>query len=593
MIGCGPFPRGSRLAFVLLAGAAWLPATAIAQTPTQVPDEAQASALRRLQALEQQIQARQAELEAYRAELIVLRRQLTPGQPVARQPPANYGICRLSNMAEVDHAFLNPSALPRCIQPVAGSVAPALPQGPPEAGYDADSAAQLAVSSPNRPRITPGISTVLEFANRGRANVTLTHPIIYRTIRYRERPPEGHAGNEFLGFRPQLLTISAGLSVPIVKDESNFLSLARRPDAADIDVLSGTTVRLGVDFFNFRDNNREQSIVRLARFLWRARRACTTERARELPPGPAMTQDQFFGLYGLVRTATGHDEWKSGGTPAADANRDACSGMSLVNFVLETESDGQGGSQFKRAAFAADYQATFWEEPQAAIPHWGLGGSIEYGTTDFRYRQGSLLIGPNSATPPRLTLALDRTMPLAAQQTETQDDWRIQAYGAFFISNSHARRPPIGRMYTPGVMLVGAASYLSAHQFRPGAADVSVCPLPGQANPNDLSIGCSSVNIDRPYFRDGITLSGELRTQFFNVPVLRILGFAPRYSHRLSDGRQSFELPVYLMPNAAGWGSAGIRYRRQWDGTDLLGNPEITTSEISVFLSGAINFRGN
>jgi hypothetical protein len=585
----GSFQRRPRLALALLA-AAFSPATALAQDPPQTPDQA-ATALQRLQALEQRIQARQVELDRDRAELESLRRELTPVRPLPVQAASNHGTCHMRNLEDFNQALLDPSPLSRCIRPPAGSSAPAIAQGPP--ATETGLGDRLTNPVPDRPRIAPGISTILEFANRGRASVTYTHPVIYRSVRYTGTEEASDPGNQLVSFRPQLLTISAGLNVPIVKDESNFLSITRRTERADIDVLSGTTLRLGFDFFSFHRYDRDQSIIRLTRFLWRARRDCVTARAREMSQSPSLTQDQFFGLYGLKRHPIGHDDWKREGAPVTNATRDVCSGTNLIDFVLETEGDGQGGSQFKRAPLAADYQAAFWEEPQTAIPEWGFGGSIEYGTTDFKYRQGSLLIGPDSNTPPRITLAPDRTMALAASQTDTEDDWKVQVYGAYFLASRHARRPPIGRIYSPGVMFVGSATYLSAHQFRPGASEVSFCPLPGPANPNVLSIGCSAINIDRPYLRDGVTLSGELRTQFNNVPMLGVFGLAPRYSRRLTDSRQSFELPIYLSANAKGWGSAGIRFRRQWDGLDLLGNEEVTTNEISIFLSSAINFRGN
>ncbi len=595
-----PCQRFRKLTLILFAGTLCMPVAAVAQNSPS--SDQVAAALQRLQALERQIEAKQAELEAYRAELRTLRRQLAPaqvassdqpgvappeqGQPAAEAEPAS-GICSMANAEDLNQALLIPSALSECVRPPEGTTEPALARAARQA--ERERVSDIDNPAPDRPRIAPGISTTLEFANRGRASVTYTHPVHYRSVVY-EEIPRGRFGrgpqltDRFIEFRPQLMTISAGLNVPIVKDVSNFVSVERREDRSDIDVLSGTTLRLGFDFFSFRTLDREQSLTRLVQFLWRARAACARDRGIQ-----AGNETAFFARYGLRRRLAHRDDWTSEGAVVQPANGDRCSGADLIGYVLELEHDGQGGSRFKRAPFATEYQAAFWEEPRTAIPRWGFGASIEYGTTDFKYRQGSLLIGPDMSDPPRITLSLDRTMPLAESQTDTEDDWKIQVYGAFFIPFPHADRPPIGRPHNPGVMLVGSATYLSAHQFRTGAGDVSFCP-PVAAGA--LSTGCTTINIDRPYIRDGITLSGELRTQFFNVPVIRVLGFAPRYGHRLADGRQELDLPVYLSPNTDGWGSAGIRYRRQWDGIDLLGNPEPTRSEISVFLTGAINFRG-
>ena len=562
---------------------ALLPQPALAQTGEAAdPSEAM---MERIEALEGALARGQAELNALRSEVEGLRQAAARARPrPVPAPPALANaapICRMNSGADMAAAFADPRNLPDCIpRPSANRGTARIPaftgaaQGTPSSAQGQAAALASAVSQPlpDRPNLAPGIAATLEFSNKGRASVTYTHPVRYRNVATRQ--------GDFHSFRPQLLTLSGGVSVPLTDGEGRLFGITERDDREDADIFSGAAVRLGVDFVSFRPIERLPSFVRAGGFLHRAHQQCASATGVE-----PMEEGRFLERYGLERI---DGNWAFAANAAATPAQ-ACTGDALTAFIFEVEPDParRDSERFKRPQLAAEYQAMFWTEPASAVPHFGWGLSAEYGTSDFRYSPGSISLVPTAADPTRVQARLDPTVPLGPSRTDTEDDWRIQAYGSLFVQTGNPALT--SRISTQGVMFLASAAYLSSHSFRPGTSNLVLCAQPA---PGALFTTCPTVNVERPFQRDGITLYGEARTQFVNVPVLRVLGLAPRYSIALDDSRQVLDLPIYLSADATGIGSSGVRVRHSWDGEDLLGNPERANTELSIFFSTPIRFRG-
>lgn len=544
--------------------------------------------MQRIDALEREISQRQSELAAYRAELDRLRAAVTsesdaPSTTDAGRPESptqtnrtvaadRTAICRLEHRDDLDQAFSDPRTLPECI--------PVRVRGGGGARPEERLAQTIQQPIPDRPNIAPGLSTTLQFASSTQATVTYTHPVFLRS---RFVDTTAAAGERFLGFRPQLLTISGGLTVPVSSGESVLLGITERTNRDDADILPGTTIRLAADFMSFRRFDRANSFLRTVNFLYAAMKTCVkaTTGATEIP------QTEFYARYGFRRA---NDRWELSPNYRLPEERSRpCTGANLIDFILATEDDPatSTGTRFVRGALASEYQATFWNETPTAIPIWGWGVSVQYGTSDFKYSQGVVNLVPSATDPTRVVARLDTNSPLAAERTDGEDDWLIQGYASRFLPTRDLNMLPPHGMYSQGILFVGSASYRSTHQFRPGVTGLTICPTA----PAGVIARCSVVNVDRPYIREGFTLSGEARLQFNNVPVIGVLGFAPRYSYRLADDRQIIDVPIYLSANSSGFGSAGFRFRHSWDGLDLLGNSERPNTELLVFVT-ALNFRG-
>lgn len=579
-----------------------------ALAPVPVLAQSAPTPLERIEALEAEIARRQAELDQVRSDLNALRRDLgaraptqtaTPMQPDAAPAPAeqpapkpaavNRAVCHMADTVDYDIAFRKPSGLSGCVPPLAEG------QKTPLAGSTGAEALAKATASqvPGRPNPLPGISAALQFSGGGssKAQVTYSHPVIYRKIGW----GKDKDGQDYFWQRPQLLSLSATLGVPATKGENPLLSRTANANR-DLDVPGGTTVKFAVDFMSFARQDRSIAYGRMAEFLHKAHKTCMEKRKG----GDAVKDSIFFAHYGLTARPQGIG-WQYADPRAPEARPDEpprdertdraetslCRGADLINFVLETKKDPTAisGAAFERPELAATYQALFWEDSKTAIPDWGVGASVEYGTTDFRFRQAQLAIGPNADG--RIVALPDLSVPLANERKLTEDDWRMQVYGAYMIRTLDHYAPRSG-IYSEGVMFVGAASYYSSFEYRPGVTDFTLCPAPA---PGALLVRCSTINVDRPYLRDEFSLSGELRTQFNNVPVLKVLGFAPRLTWRLSDDRKQIDVPIYLSATGI-FGSAGFRVRHTWDGLDLLGNRDDAKTELSVFVSQSLNFRG-
>lgn len=413
------------------------------------------------------------------------------------------------------------------------------------------------------------------------------------------------SGENLGSFIPQLGTISVGVFTPLQAGAGALFSDTDRDrfDRANRDIPSGTRVRLAFDFLSYPRVGRENARRRVVDVLYAAREVCQRHYA-----APSVTsRDAFYGRYDTSASAVVHrtipaapPDLPSAPTSVQRELRQAqvdalCSGDELARFIVSQRSDSStpSGGTLSYPDLAKSFLGAFWDAGPLQLPTWGWGLSTELGTTDFAYRQAiaPITLVPDTAAadagfPGRVSINVDPTSGFRAPVTDSHNFWTIRGYGLFSLF-----RKPAGsstpEWFFPGVTLVGSAEYSGGYGFRPGTTNLSICPAqpvdPVTALPRNVSVRCGNFNVDAPVEIDGFTLAAEARFRFLNVPLIRTLSFAPRYSHRLDDGAQVFDLPVYLQNDANGFGSAGLRFRHRWGGTDLLGNPDFSASEIAVF----------
>jgi hypothetical protein len=459
------------------------------------------------------------------------------------------------------------------------------------------------VSQPifDRPNLPSGISAALTLGNSKEASVNYSHPIILR-----DDYPNG--------YKPEVLTISVGLFTPLnsgvgtLLDDTDRNRLAR----ANRDIPTGTRIRLGFDFLSFPKIENNETIVvtrrdtarrRVVDVLYAAREICLKHYATPSAT-PAIT---FYAPYDTsppppyeesvpaVTTALS--------TPASPQEVEArkaevnglCSGDNLARFIVGQQDDATSpsGAILINPELAQNFLGAFWNAGSKQLPAWGAGLSVELGTTDFAFRQSinpiTLIpdtVAADAGFPDRVSASIDPSAGFLASETDSRNSWTVRGYGLFSLQREtpETRTP---EWFVPGITLVGSAEYTSNYSSRPGTTKLSICPAqpvdPLTMQPRNVSIQCGTFDVDAPVETESFTLAAEARFRFLNIPVIRTLSFAPRYSHRLDDGAQAFDFPIYLQNDANGLGSAGLRYRHRWGGRDLLGNPDFSASEVSVF----------
>ena len=80
--------------------------------------------------------------------------------------------------------------------------------------------------------------------------------------------------------------------------------------------------------------------------------------------------------------------------------------------------------------------------------------------------------------------------------------------------------------------------------------------------------------------------------QFDHVPLIKLIGLAPKFTYRLEDDRKTLDVPLYLGANDKGLGTGGVRFVYNRDGKDLLGNGLKDDWEFLLFYSTTLDFLG-
>jgi hypothetical protein len=453
----------------------------------------------------------------------------------------------------------------------------------------------------DRPNLRSGISGGFTLSSSSEASLSYARPFILRS---RWSPDD-----VFTGFQPRLLTPFVTVTTPLDKDKNvgRLFSDTDRPTRANADIPSGTRVRVGFDFLSYpmvsarlvkrrlhgderADQIHEQAGLiderrsfaarrRVVDVLYTARQACYKHYGQTLPE---TDHQEFYDGYGAVRVPEAVNTIKKlppvpAATPAAVApiNRaDAyCRGNRLVDFLTATQTDAttRSGNTFVNAPLAASYLDAFWGAGTGVLPQWGWGASFEYGTRDFTFRQADpISYTAQDAVTGRTIVELNRAGEFAVSDTKEHPFGTVRAYGLFNVGALAGTR-------LTDILLVGSGEYSWQHLFRPGTEGLTTCPNMA------ATINCSVANVDAPQQVDGFTLALETRVRFRDIPFLQSLSLAPRYSHRLDDGAQTIDIPVYLQNDTNGLGTAGVRFRHSWGGRDLLGNRDLAASEFSLF----------
>lgn len=457
----------------------------------------------------------------------------------------------------------------------------------------------------DRPNLPAGISAALTLGNSSEASINYSYPIVLR----KRTSLRGD-------YRPQIGTFSGSVFTPLSSGVGTLFSDTdrNRLKRANADIPSGTRLRLAFDFLSYPVIKNEELRVdgvsrntarrRVLDVLYAGREICLKQYA-----APSATPASTF--YEPFKTTPPPTDIPRSiptvmtklSTPPTPEELNArkvevenlCSGDNLARFIVGQQADptSPSGAALINPELAKNFLGAFWNAGANQLPDWGWGISADLGTTDFTYRQSinPITLVPDTAAadagfPDRVTARIDPAAGFSAAETDSQNTWTVRGYGLFSLFNRSPRtRTP--RWFFPGLTLVGSAEYASSYSFRPGTTNLSICPPqpidPVTLEPSNFSVRCRNFNVDAPVETDGFTLATEARFRFLNVPLVNTLSFAPRYSHRLDDGAQTFDLPIYLQNDAKGFGSAGLRFRRSWGGRDLFGNPDFSASEISVF----------
>ena len=457
----------------------------------------------------------------------------------------------------------------------------------------------------DRPNLPTGISAALALGNTSEASVNYSHPIILRK-------PDSEGG-----FAPRVANVSVGVFTPLSSGVGTLLSDTDRGrfNRSNRDVPTGTRVRVGFDFLSYPNvRNREEGVDvaqrntaarRVVDVLYAAKEACLRHYA-----SPSTTsREAFYEIYeteapenpaNLIARAVSPLS-----TPPTAEETEArkqeieglCSGDQLVRFTvgLRADSTTPSGTALINPELARKFLGAFWDPDPNQLPEWGWGISGEIGTADFTFRQAVnpiALVPDTSAAeagfPDRVSVSVDPSGGFMPTMTESHNVWTVRGYGLFSLNaGNEATRASTPAWYFPGVTFLGSAEYSGGYEFRPGTTGLTICPAqpvdPITMQITNVSTRCADFNVDAPIGTDGFTLAAEARFRFLNVPLIRTLSVAPRYSYRLDDGAQVVDIPVYLQNDKEGAGSAGIRLRHRWGGRDLLGNSDFTASEISVF----------
>ncbi len=460
----------------------------------------------------------------------------------------------------------------------------------------------------DRPNLPSGLSAALSLGNASEASINYSYPITLRKVL-----------NSQSEFRPQLATFSASITTPIQSRVGTLLSdtAEARYTRANLDVPTGTRIRLGFDFLSYPSISNRQIFDssgmldatrsfaarrRVVDVIYPARDACF----KHYRASSDASRDRFYSLYDLMppitrqnslpplRTGNSASPTTGELTARQQEVEDLCSNDKLLEFIVAEQADSTtvSGTALMSPNLARSFLSAFWNAAPTQLPSWGWGLSGEFGTTDFAYRQAnSISLVPDAEAaaggfPGRFNLSVNPAAGFGAPATESRDSWTLRGYGLFSLFRATPERATPAWFF-PGITFVGSAEYASAYSFRPGTRDLTICPPqpedPITAEALNVNVRCRTFNVDAPTKVDGTTFAAEARFRFLNVPLIRTLSIAPRYSYRVDDGAQIIDLPVYLQNDANGFGSAGLRFRHRWGGVDLLGNADFKSSELTVF----------
>lgn len=549
-----------------------------------------------LKKLEERIEARGKEQKADEELLKSMREKLgmpkpEEGSPTIVKPssrvPLNLdlvGFCRMHSEADMNQAFLDPyKCRPDEKSENDGSreaqqakrirtVTRTIPKD--QQLEDALSPANL----PGRVIQPAGLNAALDLAQSDRASISYTRNFAFRIKRTKANKVD------FDYQRPQLLKLTGTVSTPISNGRNRLIDLTNDPRFS-----SGTSFKAAVDFQNFRKEYREDAFARAARFLYKAMGACLADRTKKEPSvGKKITEAD------LVR------HFKGRPIPAFDKGDETagvCQADRLINWIFERKvverrhlgdppDYGRTTTEkvLKNPDLAKEYVSIFWSAPtDKPIPQLGWGLSAEYSSTDFTHFPGVFTVTDEGRS-------LDRSVPLGDKVKNTFDQWTLEGYGSTFIKTREFDPAPSEKLYADGIMLLGAVTYQKLWDIPKDAKNVEICA--DNSNPDIVLGQCSALNVDGPRQREGFTLSLEGRVQFNNVPLVKLVGLAPRYSYRLDDGFQKLDLPLYLTANDKGIGTTGIVLSGTWGGENLIGEELDSDFGISLFYSLPLNFNG-
>ena len=471
----------------------------------------------------------------------------------------------------------------------------------------ADSIAQ---SLPERANLQPGFTAAVSLSNSSRASMSYSLPVRL------DRDADDRKNGLFEWQSPSVLALNASLSVPIDKGEARLASAA----GDKLKAASGFSVKVGLDFSLFSRQNRPVVYRRAANVLFEAMEAClkdkkstnnfkTTEEAKELffkhyGLTPEYLAGNYRGRFGaeisadtLKKAKDKEDEDTLPSAANAQAALDAkfepkCTGSELVRWILEVERDESqtSGLKRKRPDLSDKFWQLFWDDGGEYSPNWGAGVSFEHSWTDYKYRQATLNLVPDSRDPSKVVLEPNTGVPLAApNEHPRRAGLAAEAYLSFF--KTFWKNPfmtPAGP-YSRGMMGLFSVAYREGYEFRDGTENYTYCETP---KPGEQFGTCSTLNIDAPYHRTGFELAAELRTQFTNVPLVKLVGLAPKYTYRLKDGAQSIDLPIFLTADDKGVGQSGVRVLHTWNGEDLLGNNLTGQWKVAFFFSTKLDLLG-
>lgn len=610
----GYMSRSFKLSFACLtASTALLAVESHAQ-----PAPSQEQIARQLAEIQQQLEARRAEIERLERQVNELRSAIAPPAPTPAPTPdaaaaptildqmedlpdvaplsqqeelrraetchdgaRDPGIAAMASRADLDRALADPNSHFRCLR---------LPE---EAGRALaarsfnDSAAQPLV---DRPNLRAGISGTITLGNTSEASLSYALPIILRErISYRD-PDTGSV--TFLGFNPRTLTLSLVVTTPLDKDSGTgrLFSDTERFTRANRDIPSGTRIRAGIDFLVFptvsarrvgtgADTDLARSFEaqrRVVDILHAARQACVRHHGGSLPANDAA---RFHRRYGSVHIPqrSSVESIAQPANPLVGPVDERCTGDNLLQFLMATRVDaaGEPENSFVDPTLPARYLESFWGASAGVLPRWGWGASFEYGTRDFTFEQARSInyADPDPIRAGRVRVSFDPAQGFAPPNDDAgRANWTVRGY---YLRNVGGWQ----QLRLSDILLVGSVEHSDLYRFRPRTEAVTICP----ANPGGVQIQCRAFNVDAPVQFDSTTLALEARLRLGGVPFLQNLNLAPRYSHRLDDGAQTIDIPLYLQNDASGFGTAGIRFRHSWGGRDLLGNDELKASDISLF----------
>jgi hypothetical protein len=439
--------------------------------------------------------------------------------------------------------------------------------------------------SSTRPVIATGFASSLQFGKDSRASLTYAHPIIWRLVNPRQ----------FDGFTPQQGSVSLSLSTPLDNKSGlgNLLDGRERERFRDLNILSGTSVKLGFDFMQFSRRDRARARKDVLAALYTAFTACLEKKK----PAGTYSEADFEGYF-------------SGSVPNQSRNLpEGCTGENLIEFITETKPNSAvlDGHVLVRPELATAYQQAFWTAPKIEVPTSGWGVSAEISFPDFSFRQAAYTPGlvnglaGNGTSADKYRISFDYTQPIPPDSLASSVGKLDFAFNAYvmryfeFDAEQDGLTPtPPKRNDVPGVQSLLSIRHSREWAFRPGTADQTICPAAAPPAPvagqTNVSSGCALVNLDAPFARKSTILSLELRSQVDNIPFVGKFGMAPKIGYRLQDDRIQLDLPLYFTVDKEGKLAAGVRVTHQTGGRNLIGNPEETNTSVSIFFN-ALSFR--